>query len=565
MCNGKGEARLGTVMHTILNLEQQKVLLDTMRDAVVITDLRFHILSWNMAAAAMYGWEAEEVLGQFVNDVIPQYQIGISYEEAVERLASQGYYEGESVQTCRDGRQLRVWAKVTLLRNNAGEPVGALALNRDMTDRHQVEQALSQRLAMEQFVAEMAAQFINLSPNQVDAAIDEALRLAAEFAGAVRSAVFMFYDDLARITNTHEWCADPADSQKSQLQNVVVRQLNLTMMRFAAGENLIISRRQDVENLPGLNTWMSQYGFRGMLFVPMFYQGQLVGALGFFGAVGVEVEWPDVWVTMLTLLTSVIVNALQRKRADEQRRAHEKELERSNVELQEFAFVASHDLQEPLRKILTFGERLRSRYGERLDERGLDYLQRLERSAVRMQSLLDGLLLYSRVQTQDRPFEPVNLTAVLHAVLSDLEAQIERVNGRVTVQPLPTIEADATQMRQLFQNLISNALKFHRPGVAPEVDVRGERVDVNGRDLLEIHITDNGIGFEPQDGERIFGVFQRLHGREAYEGSGLGLAICRKIVLRHYGHVAAHSIPDNGATFVVQLPFTQLPPGQKMI
>ncbi|MBX3059137.1 MAG: PAS domain S-box protein [Anaerolineae bacterium] len=552
-------------MHTILNLEQQKVLLDNMRDAVVITDLRFHILSWNRAATTMYGWEPEEVLGQFVNDVIPQYQVGSSYEEAAERLYTQGYYEGEAIQTCRDGRQLHVWAKVTLLRNKAGEPVGVLALNRDVTDRHQMEQALSQRLAMEQFVAEMAAQFINLSPNQVDAVIDEALRLAAAFAGAVRSAVFMFYDNLVRITNTHEWCADPADSQKLQLQNVVVRQLNLTMMRFAAGENLVISRPQDVENLPGINTWMSRHGFRATLFVPMFYQGELVGALGFFGPVGVEMEWPDVWVTMLTLLTSVIVSALQRQRADEQRRVYELELERSNADLQEFASVASHDLQEPLRKILTFGERLHARYGERLDERGLDYLQRLERSAMRMQLLLDGLLLYSRVQAQDRPFEPVNLTAVLHAVLSDLEAQIERVNGRVTVQPLPTIEADATQMRQLFQNLISNALKFHRPGMPPEVDVQGKRVDVNGRDLLEIRITDNGIGFEPQDSERIFGVFQRLHGRDAYEGSGLGLAICRKIVLRHYGHVAAYGAPGNGATFVVQLPFTQLPPGQKMI
>jgi len=200
-----------------------------------------------------------------------------------------------------------------------------------------------------------------------------------------------------------------------------------------------------------------------------------------------------------------------------------------------------------------------------LDERGLDYLQRLERSAVRMQSLLDGLLLYSRVQTQDRPFEQVDLTAVLHAVLSDLEAQIERVNGRVTTQPLPIIEADATQMRQLFQNLISNALKFHRPGAPPEVDVRGERVEVNGRDILEIRVSDNGIGFEPQDSERIFGVFHRLHGRGEYEGSGLGLAICRKIVLRHFGHLTAQGAPNNGAVFVVQLPFAQLPPAQKMI
>ncbi|MCL4265393.1 MAG: PAS domain S-box protein [Anaerolineae bacterium] len=552
-------------MHTILNLEQQKVLLDNMRDAVIIMDLQFHILSWNMAAVAMYGWEADEVLAQSITDVVPQYQIGASYDETVERLWGQGYYEGEAVHTCRDGQQINVWAKVTLLRNKAGKPVGVLALNRDMTDRRQMEEALSKRLAMEQFVAEVAAQFINLPASQVDAGIDDTLRLAAGFAGAVRSSVFMFHDDLVRMTNTHEWCADPVDSQKAQVQNVLVRDLQLTMMRFAAGENLIISRPEEVEQLPVINTWMAQYGFRAMLFVPMFYQGKLVGALGFYGPVGVEMVWPEVWLTMLTLLTTVIVNAIQRKRADEQQQAYAAELERSNMELQEFAFVASHDLQEPLRKILTFGERLRTRYEDQLDARGRDYLQRSERSAVRMQSLLSGLLLYSRVQTQARPFAPVNLTAVLQNVLSDLEDQMERVHGRVVTHPLPTIEADATQMRQLFQNLISNALKFHRPGESPVVEVQGEKINVNGRGLLEIRITDNGIGFAPQDSERIFGVFQRLHGHTEYEGAGLGLAICRKIVLRHFGHITAQAVPHNGATFIVQLPFTQLPLSQKMI
>ncbi len=554
MCNGKGEARLGTVMHTILNLEQQKALLDHMRDVVIITDLQFCILSWNKAAAAMYGWSEEEVLGLSVNDVIPQYQVGISYDEAAERLFSQGFYEGEAMQTCRDGRQLHVWAKVTLLYNKAGEPVGVVALNRDVTARRQIEQALGERLAMEQFVAEVAARFINLPASQIDTEIDETLRLAAGFAGAVRSSVFVFHDDLTRMSNTHEWCADPADSQKAVVQNLLVRDLQLTMMRFSADENLIISRQEDVEPLPGLNTWMAQFGFRAMLFVPMFSEGKLVGALGFYGPVGVEMVWPDVWLTMLKLLASVIVNAVQRKQADEQRQAYAAELERSNNELQEFAFVASHDLQEPLRKILAFAERLRTRYGEQLDERGVDYLQRLLRSTARMQLLLDGLLLYSRVQTQARPFVPVNLTVVLNSVLSDLENQVERVNGRVTIHPLPTIEADATQMRQLFQNLISNALKFHRPGITPEVEVLGERVEVNGRALLEIRVSDNGIGFAPQDGERIFGVFQRLHGRDQYEGSGLGLAICRKIVLRHMGHIWAEGAPNQGATIIVQLP-----------
>lgn len=552
-------------MRNLLNIDQHAFLLDSLRDAVIVTDLQFHIQSWNTGAAIMYGWEAAEVLGKNVSEVIPLQSISVSRDQAIESLFGQGYYEGEFVQTCRDGRQLNVWAKVTLVRNEASDPIGVIALNRDITALRQAEQALTERLQMEQFIVEMAARFINLPANEVDAGIDDTLRQAAEQAGAVRSSVFVFHDGLTRVTNSHEWCAAASDSQKIQVQDLLVREYQMTMMRFAAGENLIISQPQDVKNIPGLNAWMAESGFRAMLFVPMFYQGTLVGALGFYGPKNVEMMWPDTWVMMLTLLTTVIVNALQRKKGDEQKQAYAAELERSNNELQEFAHVASHDLQEPLRKILAFAEQLRKRYGEQLDERGVDYLERLERSAARMQMLLNGLLLYSRVQTQAHPFRPVNLMDVVTSVLADLEVQLENVNGRVHLHSLPTIDADATQMRQLFQNLIGNALKFHQPDVPPVVEVRGEQVHVNGRDLIEIGITDNGIGFDPQHSERIFGVFQRLHGPAEYEGSGLGLAICRKIVLRHFGHITAQSEPGKGATFVVQLPFTQLPPGEKMI
>ncbi|NJN55687.1 MAG: PAS domain S-box protein [Anaerolineae bacterium] len=552
-------------MNVLLNLEQQISLLDSLRDAVIITDMQYVIQGWNAGAATMYGWEAEEVLGRPFASVVPQEHIGISRAEAIARFLRDGHYEGEAVQTRRDGSQLSTWAKATLLRNEKGDPMGVVALNRDITARRQAEKALSQRLEMEQFIAEIAARFINLPANQVDDGIDGTLKLVAEMSGAVRSSVFLFHDNLATLTNTHEWCADPADSLKARAQNVAVRDLQLTMMRFAAGDNLIISHAEDVENLPGLNTWMAEFGFRAMLFVPMFYQGELVGALGFYGPVGVEMVWSDIWVTMLTLLTTVIVNALWRKRADEQMQAYAAELQRSNNELQEFAFVASHDLQEPLRKISTFAERLHQRQGDRLDARGLDYLQRLQRSSGRMQSLLDGLLLYSRVQTQAHAFRVVNLTDVWQGVVADLEAHIEQVRGRVTIYPLPTIEADATQMRQLFQNLLHNALKFHRPDVPPIVEVYGQQVEVDGRDLLEIRVSDNGIGFEPKYSERIFGVFQRLHGRTDFEGSGLGLAICRKIALRHFGHITAQSEPGKGTVFIVLLPFTQLPASQKMI
>jgi PAS domain S-box-containing protein len=552
-------------MKNLLNIDQHSFLLDSLPDAVIVTDLQFHIQSWNTGAAILYGWEAAEVVGKNVSTVIPLQHITISRDQAGESLFGQGYYEGEVIHTCRDGRRLNVWTKVTLVRNEAGDPIGVIALNRDITALRQAEQALTARLQMEQFIVEMAARFINLPANEVDAGIDDTLRLAAEQAGATRSSVFLFHDELTRMTNSHEWCAEAADSQKAQVQNLLVRELHMTMMRFAAGENLIISRPQDVADIPGLNEWMATSGFRAMLFVPMFYQGTLVGALGFYGPKNVEMVWPDTWVMMLTLLTTVIVNALQRKKGDQQQEAYAAELERSNNELQEFAYVASHDLREPLRKILAFSKRLRLRHGEQLDERGMDYLERLERSTARMQMLLDGLLQYSRLQTQIRPFRPVNLMDVVGSVVADLEVQVEQANGRVHIQPLPTIEANATQMRQLFQNLIGNALKFYRPDVPPVVEVQGQQVHVNGRDLIEIRVTDNGIGFDPRHNERIFGVFQRLHGPAEYEGSGLGLAICRKIVMVHFGHISAHSEPGKGATFIVQLPLTQLPAGEKMI
>lgn len=158
-----------------------------------------------------------------------------------------------------------------------------------------------------------------------------------------------------------------------------------------------------------------------------------------------------------------------------------------------------------------------------------DYMQRMQ-SAARMQTLIQDLLLYSRVTMRAQPFVLLDLHGLVVAVLVDLEAQLERVNGRVLLEPLPKIYGDNTQIRQLFQNLISNALKFHRPATPPAVQVSGAEVELNGRRWCQILVQDNGIGFEPQYADRIFEMFQRLHGRSDYEGSGVGLAISRKIV-----------------------------------
>ncbi|HEX7193180.1 MAG TPA: ATP-binding protein [Thermoanaerobaculia bacterium] len=240
----------------------------------------------------------------------------------------------------------------------------------------------------------------------------------------------------------------------------------------------------------------------------------------------------------------------ERKDAEAELHGAMRRLEQSNRELEDFAYVASHDLQEPLRKIQAFGDRLHAKYASELPEQAQDYIARMQSAAKRMQVLINDLLAFSRVTTKAQPFAPVDLDHVAREVAHDLEVRMHEAGAHVEIGKLPAIDADPLQMRQLLQNLISNALKFHREGVPPLVTVSGS---VDG-DHARIVVVDNGIGFEEKYAERIFTMFERLHGRGSYEGTGIGLSICRKIVERHGGEVVASSEPGVGSTFTVTLP-----------
>lgn len=236
----------------------------------------------------------------------------------------------------------------------------------------------------------------------------------------------------------------------------------------------------------------------------------------------------------------------------ERRRSAEIELQRSNQELQDFAYAASHDLQEPLRKIQAFGDILENEFSDQLGE-GAEYLSRMHAAAGRMSKLIEDLLAFSRVTTKQPEPSKIDLNDILDDVISDLENRIKTTNGTVHVDELPVVLADPTHMRQLFQNLIGNALKFHREGVDPEVKVSCS-TSKSDDSMYEIIISDNGIGFDKKYAERIFGVFQRLHGRDSYEGTGIGLAICRKIVTRYGGTITAEGMSEKGTTFTINLP-----------
>ncbi|MGZ8096113.1 MAG: sensor histidine kinase [Methylosarcina sp.] len=257
--------------------------------------------------------------------------------------------------------------------------------------------------------------------------------------------------------------------------------------------------------------------------------------------------------------------AQARDTLEEKVRDRTQELERSNRELQEFAYIASHDLQEPLRKIQVFGDRLKTRSGAALDETSHDYFERMQRAAKRMHTLINDLLQFSRVSSSsllvNKDF--IDLNEQVDEVINDLEGSIEVTEGQICIGNLPEIQADPVQVKQLLQNILSNALKFHQPDVPPKITVswHNQTSFETGEPppkFYEIAVTDNGIGIDPHYEEKIFKPFQRLHAKNEYEGTGIGLAICRKIIERHEGFI--HVMPASsgqGTTFLIGFPTVQ--------
>ncbi|MDF5709437.1 MAG: PAS domain-containing protein [Nostoc sp. S4] len=303
---------------------------------------------------------------------------------------------------------------------------------------------------------------------------------------------------------------------------------------------------------------LQRFAVKANLVVPILFKNQLWGLLIAHQCAHSR-EWTSSEIELLQQLADQIGIASAQSQILEQETRQRQELARSNKELQEFAFVASHDLQEPLRKIKTFGDRLKVTYSDILTDQGRDYLERMLNAVNRMQTLIEDLLTLSRVTTRGQPFVSVNLAKIAQEVLSDLEVYVQQTGASVEIGKLPTIKADPLQMRQLLQNLIGNALKFHRPQVPPAIKIYGSILNNQANNILpnselcQIVVEDNGIGFEEKYLDRIFNVFQRLHSTIEYEGTGIGLAICRKITERHHGRITAQSKPGQGAKFFVTL------------
>ncbi|MGB5963711.1 MAG: response regulator [Coleofasciculaceae cyanobacterium] len=336
------------------------------------------------------------------------------------------------------------------------------------------------------------------------------------------------------------------------------------LQSYMQGRIYTVDDIQTAEIPPCLREFMQEFEVKAKLAVPILIKANFWGLLIAHQCTTPR-QWSSFETELLGQLADQIGIALAQAELLEQETYQRLELARSNSELQQFASIASHDLQEPLRKIQTFGNRLKSKYAEELTDQGLDYLERMQNAAERMQNLIDDLLSLSRVTTKAQPFVRVNLNQITQDVLSDLEVRIQQCGECVTVSELPTIDADPVQMRQLLQNLISNALKFYH-GTEPQAikvysqNLESEEIPTTDSSTIEwfqLIVEDNGIGFDEKYLDRIFNVFQRLHTRSEYEGTGMGLAICRKIAERHGGSITGKSTLGQGAKFIVTLPKQQ--------
>lgn len=484
---------------------QLRTLIEAIPDLIWLKDPEGIFLICNSKVERLFGAKEAEIAGKTDYDFVDKETADHFRQKDLEAIATgKAIVFEEEVIFASDGHRELIETVKTPMVDSEGNLIGVLGIARDISQRKQAEEALRES-------KNMLSNVLNTIPVRV---------FWKDLNGIFLGCNRLFAQDVGK--NNPEEIIGVDDYSLSSVEQA---ELYRNDDRYIVENDLSkINYEEPQTTADGTLAWLntSKIPLRNS-------NGEMIGVLGTYEYI------------------------TERKRAEQLLGAYTAELERSNRELQEFAFVASHDLQEPLRKIQTFGDRLQEKYSPVLDERGQDYLNRMQSAAVRMQTLIVDLLSFSRVRTHGQPFSKVDLHQIIMQVLQDLEIRIAEAKAEIIVEDLPEIEADALQMKQLFQNLLGNALKFRRPDVALKIDVRSRVVE----SLCEISVVDNGIGFDEKHADRIFIVFERLHGRDTYPGTGIGLAICRRIAERHGGHIRAKSKPGEGTSFIVELPIKQ--------
>ncbi|MEN6517778.1 MAG: PAS domain S-box protein [Methanospirillum sp.] len=467
-------------------------MLDSVVDAVTAVDPEGTIIYWNEAAERMYGWQASEVVGRPMIDTV---DTGVP-EELARRVFGQlvtgETWFGEYMARHRDGHSFPIQATRAPVYDEDGILIAVIGTSHDISERKRAEEELRQSREWFRVMGETLPYGVWRCNT----------RGGAEYVSqSFLNLLEMTEDEMREFGWTHRLPPEDVEPMlKRWLHCVETGEVWDDEHRVLGPDGVyhtVMTRGQPVRN----------------------QLGEIIAWVG----INLDID--------------------ERKKASEA-------LQRSNDELQRFAYVASHDLQEPLRSIVSFSQLLERRYKGRLDQDADDYIGFIVEGGTRMQALIQDLLLVSRVETGAKPLEPTDAGEVVAGALRLLEAPIRETGGAVTVEPMPCVLADASQLEQIFTNLIANALKYHREGVPPVIAISATR---NGR-RWEFAVRDNGIGIEAEYYDRIFEMFRRLHTHDEYEGTGIGLAVVKRIVERHGGRVRVESTPGMGSSFFFTLP-----------
>ena len=493
---------LGTLQDvTELKRAEEKIQLlanavESSDDAIVTKSLDGKIISWSRGAEQVYGYKAEEILGKNVS-ILESSTLRGEVKKLDEKIKKGGKVRHyETLRLRKDGRIINVSITLSPVFDAFGRLTAISTVTRDVTESKKAQEALRLSNIYNRSLIEASLDpLVIIGP---DGEITD-LNIATEL-------VTGYSRDELIGTDFTSFFTDPEKAREGYEQ--VFR------------EGLVWDYELEIQNKNGEVT--------PVLYNASVYKDETGRVIGIFAAAR---------------------DITERKKAEKLLKQKLEELARSNSELEQFAYVASHDLQEPLRMIASYLQLLQRKYEGKLDEKADKYIHFAVDGASRMQSLINDLLDFSRVTTKAKEFEPTNCEEILDNVLSSLEVVIKESGATVSHNPLPEINADSTQIAQVFQNLISNAIKF-RSEKPPEIRISARQE----ADHWLFSVKDNGIGIDPKYSERIFEVFKRLHKREEYPGTGIGLSICKKIVERHGGSIWVDSKPGKGSTFYFTLP-----------
>ena len=546
--------------------ERLRKSFDSAAIGMVIVDPDGRFLEVNRSLCEMTGYSEEELLERDFQSIThpDDLEKDLSYQARLLKGDIQ-YYHTEKRYLHRQGHEIWAHVAVSLVRDMEGNPLNFIGQIQDITKTREAQDKVLRQSVLLDGINRVFRRAMTCETESDVGAI--CLEVAEELTGSQFGLIGELnesglFDTTAISDPGWDACRMPDSEATISIKNMDVRGIDRSTIR--EGKSRIVN---DPSSHPdSVGTPEGHPPVTAFLGIPLKSGEKTVGMIGLANKEGGYTQDDQEAIESLSV---AFMEALQDKRNEIELLKHRQHLEelvkertvaleRSNKELEEFAYVASHDLQEPLRKVQAFGDRLKTKYAEVVDDKGRDYIERMEGATRRMRSMIDDLLSLSRIQTRSEPFAPVDLKQVAQEAKRDLDVLMEQTGGIVEIGDLPIVEADLSQMRQLFGNLVSNALKFRHKDVAPLVKInskpisKGEEVIAAGQ--CQVIVEDNGIGFEEKFAERIFQPFERLHSQGKYEGTGIGLSICKKIVERHGGSIIAQGEPGRGAKFIVTLP-----------